>query len=46
MQEKWARPLEVLVRHGDRGATAGSVSNRGLEGEGTREGEWRAETRS
>ena len=27
MREKWARPLEALIRHGDRGATAGSVSN-------------------
>ena len=46
MQEKWARPLEVLIMHGSRGATTGSVSNRGLEGEGIREGEWRADTRS
>ena len=38
MQEKWARSLEFLIGHGSRGATAGSVSNRGLEGEGTREG--------
>ena len=30
--------MEVLVRNEGRGATAGSVSNRGLEGEGTREG--------
>jgi len=46
MQEKSARSLEVLVRHGGRGRTAASVSSRGLEGEGTREGERRADTRS
>ena len=27
MQDKWARTLEALIRHGNRGATAGSVSN-------------------
>ena len=39
-QEKWAGPLETFIRYGGRGATAGLVSNRGLEGEGTREREW------
>ena len=43
MQEKCARSLEV---RGGRGATVGSVSSRGLEGEGRREWEWRVDTRS
>ena len=31
MQEKWARPLGVLIRCGGRGVAAGPVSDRGLE---------------
>ena len=46
MQEKCARSLEILISRGGWVATLGSVSNRGLEGVGTREGEWRAYSRS
>ena len=34
MQEKFARSLEGLIRHGRMGATAGSAFSEGLEGEG------------
>ena len=35
--------MEVLIRRGGRGTTAGSASSRVLEGERIREGKWRTQ---